>query len=218
MRPSFTHGCRAGWREVFVAARGGGIARPSHHSKIRPRRCASPIADVAVIWVRLDGVIRGFLVERGMDGLDARPAYRWADIATPMVAVPAVQNFQRRTGRDFAQTGEQSAMKKLRFVSRRRPGSEAHMPVRPDENRAILLDSEDFSEAPTLRRCFRRAPASAARRSSIDSVGVQQMAEQQAGRPDADVAEEDAERPSLLKLSDRVWIAPLRPSTGSTCP
>ena len=28
----------------------------------------SPIADVAVVWAKLDGVIRGFLVERGMDG------------------------------------------------------------------------------------------------------------------------------------------------------
>ena len=29
----------------------------------------SPIADVAVVWAKLDGVIRGFLVERGMEGL-----------------------------------------------------------------------------------------------------------------------------------------------------
>jgi len=28
----------------------------------------SPIADVAVVWAKLDGVIRGFIVERGMDG------------------------------------------------------------------------------------------------------------------------------------------------------
>ena len=28
----------------------------------------SPIADVAVVWAKLDGVIRGFLVERGMEG------------------------------------------------------------------------------------------------------------------------------------------------------
>ena len=28
----------------------------------------SPIADVAVVWAKLDGVIRGFLVERGMGG------------------------------------------------------------------------------------------------------------------------------------------------------
>ncbi len=28
----------------------------------------SPVADVAVVWAKLDGVIRGFVVERGMDG------------------------------------------------------------------------------------------------------------------------------------------------------
>src|SRR5947209_8742462 len=28
----------------------------------------SPIADVAVVWAKLDGVIRGFIVERGTDG------------------------------------------------------------------------------------------------------------------------------------------------------
>ena len=28
----------------------------------------SPIADVAVVWAKLDGIIRGFLVERGMEG------------------------------------------------------------------------------------------------------------------------------------------------------
>ncbi|GGD00445.1 acyl-CoA dehydrogenase [Aquisalinus flavus] len=28
----------------------------------------SPIADIAVVWGKLDGVIRGFIVERGMDG------------------------------------------------------------------------------------------------------------------------------------------------------
>lgn len=28
----------------------------------------SPIADLAVVWAKLDGVIRGFVVERGMDG------------------------------------------------------------------------------------------------------------------------------------------------------
>jgi glutaryl-CoA dehydrogenase len=30
----------------------------------------SPVADVAVIWAKLDGVIRGFIVERGMKGFD----------------------------------------------------------------------------------------------------------------------------------------------------
>ncbi|MDJ0777350.1 MAG: acyl-CoA dehydrogenase [Gammaproteobacteria bacterium] len=29
----------------------------------------SPIADVMVVWAKLDGVIRGFILERGMDGL-----------------------------------------------------------------------------------------------------------------------------------------------------
>ncbi len=29
----------------------------------------SPIADVAVVWAKLDGIIRAFLVERGMEGL-----------------------------------------------------------------------------------------------------------------------------------------------------
>ncbi|MCP4335356.1 MAG: acyl-CoA dehydrogenase, partial [Gammaproteobacteria bacterium] len=28
----------------------------------------SPIADVAVVWAKLDGIIRGFILERGMDG------------------------------------------------------------------------------------------------------------------------------------------------------
>ncbi|NHK29123.1 acyl-CoA dehydrogenase [Parvularcula flava] len=28
----------------------------------------SPIADIAVVWGKLDGIIRGFIVERGMDG------------------------------------------------------------------------------------------------------------------------------------------------------
>ncbi len=29
----------------------------------------SPIADIAVVWAKLEGVIRGFILERGMDGL-----------------------------------------------------------------------------------------------------------------------------------------------------
>ena len=29
----------------------------------------SPIADVAVVWAKLDGIIRGFILERGMEGL-----------------------------------------------------------------------------------------------------------------------------------------------------
>ncbi len=29
----------------------------------------SPIADILVVWAKLDGVIRGFILERGMDGL-----------------------------------------------------------------------------------------------------------------------------------------------------
>ncbi|MDA7968790.1 MAG: acyl-CoA dehydrogenase [Gammaproteobacteria bacterium] len=35
----------------------------------------SPIADLAVVWAKLDDVIRGFIVERGMDGLST-PAIR----------------------------------------------------------------------------------------------------------------------------------------------
>ncbi|MCW8108283.1 acyl-CoA dehydrogenase [Alteromonas ponticola] len=31
----------------------------------------SPIADVFVVWAKLDGVIRGFVLEKGMDGLSA---------------------------------------------------------------------------------------------------------------------------------------------------
>lgn len=31
----------------------------------------SPIADVFVVWAKLDGVIRGFILEKGMDGLSA---------------------------------------------------------------------------------------------------------------------------------------------------
>jgi glutaryl-CoA dehydrogenase len=30
----------------------------------------SPIADLAVVWAKLDGVIRGFIVERGMEGFE----------------------------------------------------------------------------------------------------------------------------------------------------
>ena len=30
----------------------------------------APIADVAIVWAKLDGDIRGFILERGMDGLD----------------------------------------------------------------------------------------------------------------------------------------------------
>jgi glutaryl-CoA dehydrogenase len=30
----------------------------------------APIADIAVVWAKLDGVIRGFILERGMEGLD----------------------------------------------------------------------------------------------------------------------------------------------------
>ena len=29
----------------------------------------APIADIAIVWAKLDGVIRGFILERGMDGL-----------------------------------------------------------------------------------------------------------------------------------------------------
>jgi len=31
----------------------------------------APIADVAIVWAKLDGVINGFIVERGMDGFSA---------------------------------------------------------------------------------------------------------------------------------------------------
>jgi glutaryl-CoA dehydrogenase len=31
----------------------------------------SPIADIFIIWAKLDGVIRGFILEKGMDGLTA---------------------------------------------------------------------------------------------------------------------------------------------------
>jgi glutaryl-CoA dehydrogenase len=30
----------------------------------------APIADIAVVWAKLDGVIKGFILERGMEGLD----------------------------------------------------------------------------------------------------------------------------------------------------
>lgn len=33
----------------------------------------SPVADIAVVWAKLDGVIRGFLVERGFDGFSTTP-------------------------------------------------------------------------------------------------------------------------------------------------
>ncbi|MEM7193960.1 MAG: acyl-CoA dehydrogenase [Pseudomonadota bacterium] len=31
----------------------------------------SPVADIAIVWAKLDGEIRGFIVERGMDGFSA---------------------------------------------------------------------------------------------------------------------------------------------------
>ena len=31
----------------------------------------SPIADVFVVWAKLDGVVRGFILEKGMNGLSA---------------------------------------------------------------------------------------------------------------------------------------------------
>lgn len=31
----------------------------------------APVADIAIIWAKLDGVIRGFILERGMDGFSA---------------------------------------------------------------------------------------------------------------------------------------------------
>src|SRR6202035_4201151 len=33
----------------------------------------APIADIAVIWAKLDGVIRGFIVERGAKGFSTNP-------------------------------------------------------------------------------------------------------------------------------------------------
>lgn len=36
-----------------------------------PRITHSPEADVFVVWAKLDGVIRGFILEKGMEGLSA---------------------------------------------------------------------------------------------------------------------------------------------------
>ena len=31
----------------------------------------SPVADIFIVWAKLDGVIRGFILEKGMEGLSA---------------------------------------------------------------------------------------------------------------------------------------------------
>ncbi len=53
----------ASMRTVAVAAPGGFRLNGS-----KMWITNSPIADVALVWAKLDGVIRGFLVERGFDG------------------------------------------------------------------------------------------------------------------------------------------------------
>src|SRR5437763_13516274 len=44
---------------------------PGGHRLTRPKLSSpnAPVADLAVVWAKLDGVIRGFLVERGTQGL-----------------------------------------------------------------------------------------------------------------------------------------------------
>jgi len=53
-------------RTTAVAAPGGYVLNGS-----KMWITNSPVADVAVVWAKLDGVIRGFIIERGMKGFSA---------------------------------------------------------------------------------------------------------------------------------------------------
>jgi glutaryl-CoA dehydrogenase len=93
MRPIFIYGTEAQKRRYLPGLASGaivgcfGLTEPDHGSdpasmKTRAERVAggfrlsgsktwisnAPIADIAIIWAKLDGVIRGFIVERGVKG------------------------------------------------------------------------------------------------------------------------------------------------------
>ena len=58
------HGSDPGGMATRAHAAGGGFVLNGAKAWITN----SPIADIAVVWAKLDGVIRGFVVERGFDG------------------------------------------------------------------------------------------------------------------------------------------------------
>ena len=95
MRPIFSYGTEAQRRRYLPGlARGTivgcfGLTEPDHGSdpasmQTRAERVAggfrltgnktwisnAPIADIAIVWAKLDGVIRGFIVERGIKGFE----------------------------------------------------------------------------------------------------------------------------------------------------
>ncbi len=95
MYPIFSYGSDAQKQKYLPALAKGssigcfGLTEPDHGSdpgsmKSHAQRTAdgyllngskawisnAPVADVAVVWAKLDGVIRGFILERGMDGFE----------------------------------------------------------------------------------------------------------------------------------------------------
>jgi glutaryl-CoA dehydrogenase len=95
MHPIFSYGTEAHRRKFLPGLASGaivgcfGLTEPDHGSdpasmKTRAERVAggfrltgnktwisnAPIADVAIVWAKLDGVIRGFIVERGVKGFE----------------------------------------------------------------------------------------------------------------------------------------------------
>ncbi len=59
------HGSDPGGMKTRAVADGGGYRLTGTKTWITN----SPIADVMIVWAKLDGTIRGFILERGMDGL-----------------------------------------------------------------------------------------------------------------------------------------------------
>lgn len=95
MHPIFSYGSDAQKQKYLPALAEGssigcfGLTEPDYGSdpgsmKSRAERTAdgyllngskawisnAPVADIAVVWAKLDGVIRGFILERGMDGFE----------------------------------------------------------------------------------------------------------------------------------------------------
>ncbi len=95
MHPIFAYGTQAQRQKYLPGLASGttvgcfGLAEPDHGSdpasmKTRAERAPggfrltgnktwisnAPIADIAIVWAKLDGVIRGFIVERGTKGFD----------------------------------------------------------------------------------------------------------------------------------------------------
>ncbi|MGR3983976.1 MAG: acyl-CoA dehydrogenase [Gammaproteobacteria bacterium] len=65
------HGSDPGGMRARAKKTGGGYHLDGNKTWITN----APVADLAVVWAKLDGVIRGFVVERGMDGFGT-PAIR----------------------------------------------------------------------------------------------------------------------------------------------